>query len=67
MLAGRESPPQAQALDDPWVVARNESGPRYVRHHHAEALLLKGFAFSKASTTASDTVAEISIRRPTLS
>ena len=58
---------QLDPLNDPWVVARNESGPRYVRHYHAEALLLKGFAFSKASTPASDTVAEISIRRPTLS
>jgi len=25
------------------VVARNESGPRYVRHYHAEALLPEGF------------------------
>ncbi len=30
-------------LDDPWVVARDESGPRYVCHYHAEALRLEGF------------------------
>ena len=26
---------QAYSLDYPWVVARNESGPRYNRHYHA--------------------------------
>lgn len=30
-------------LDDPGVVARNESGPRYVRRYHARALHQEGF------------------------
>jgi Homeodomain-like domain len=34
---------QACPLDYPCVVARNESGPRYVRHHHARALRREGF------------------------
>jgi hypothetical protein len=49
------------------VVARNESGPRYVRHYQAGALRLEGFAFSKASARASETVPESSTRRSTLS
>ena len=59
---------QARSLDDPWVVARDESGPRYVSHYHAQSPPPGGLsAFSKASATASDTVAVSSTRRSALS
>lgn len=46
------------SFDYPPVVARGESGPRY----HRRALLLEGFRVFESVATASETVAEISIR-----
>jgi hypothetical protein len=34
---------QASSLSNPWVVARNESGPRYVSRGHCGALRKEGF------------------------
>ena len=34
---------EGMSLDDPCVVARDESGPRYVSHYHVRALRQGGF------------------------
>jgi hypothetical protein len=49
-------------LADTRAVARNVSGPRYVSQYHQGALFGRTSFFSKALATASETVAEISIR-----
>jgi hypothetical protein len=52
---------------DPRVVARDESGPRYFSlATNTEPSSWRVFVVSKGYATPSETVAEISIRRPVL-
>jgi hypothetical protein len=59
----------SSALGSWGVVATNESGPRYVSQNHQEPFFGRALflLFSMAWATASETVADISIRRCALS
>ena len=54
---------EGRSLDNPRVVARDESGPATSFTTTVEPSIWRAFAFLKALATASETVAEISIRR----